>query len=206
MLAAFRSGQDIHAATAAKIYGMPIDQVTKDQRRKAKTANFGIIYGISAFGLAQQLDCSRSEAKQLIDDYFAAFPQVIRYIESQKELARQKGYAETLFGRKRYLPDIHSHNATVRSFAERNAVNAPIQGTAADIIKMAMVSIHRRLKEENLQTQMIMQVHDELNFNVPVSEVNRVREIVVSEMQNAVHLSIPLIAECGVGENWLVAH
>lgn len=206
MLAAFRSGQDIHAATAAKIYGLPIDQVTKDQRRKAKTANFGIIYGISAFGLAQQLDCSRSEAKQLIDDYFAAFPQVIRYIESQKELARQKGYAETLFGRKRYLPDIHSHNATVRSFAERNAVNAPIQGTAADIIKMAMVSIHRRLKEENLQTQMIMQVHDELNFNVPIAEVNRVREIVVSEMQNAVHLSIPLIAECGVGENWLVAH
>ena len=206
MLAAFRSGQDIHAATAAKIYGLPIDQVTKDQRRKAKTANFGIIYGISAFGLAQQLDCSRSEAKQLIDDYFAAFPRVISYIDSQKELARQKGYAETLFGRKRYLPDIHSHNATVRSFAERNAVNAPIQGTAADIIKMAMVSIHRRLKEENLQTQMIMQVHDELNFNVPVSEVDRVREIVVSEMQNAVHLSIPLIAECGVGENWLVAH
>ena len=206
MLAAFRSGQDIHAATAAKIYGLPIDQVTKDQRRKAKTANFGIIYGISAFGLAQQLDCSRSEAKQLIDDYFAAFPRVISYIESQKELARQKGYAETLFGRKRYLPDIHSHNATVRSFAERNAVNAPIQGTAADIIKMAMVSIHRRLKEENLQAQMIMQVHDELNFNVPVAEVDRVREIVVSEMQNAVHLSIPLIAECGVGENWLVAH
>ena len=206
MLAAFRSGQDIHAATAAKIYGLPIDQVTKDQRRKAKTANFGIIYGISAFGLAQQLDCSRSEAKQLIDDYFAAFPRVISYIESQKELARQKGYAETLFGRKRYLPDIHSQNATVRSFAERNAVNAPIQGTAADIIKMAMVSIHRRLKEENLQTQMIMQVHDELNFNVPVTEVDRVREIVVSEMQNAVHLSIPLIAECGAGENWLVAH
>ena len=206
MLAAFRSGQDIHAATAAKIYGLPIDQVTKDQRRKAKTANFGIIYGISAFGLAQQLDCGRSEAKQLIDDYFAAFPRVISYIESQKELARQKGYAETLFGRKRYLPDIHSQNATVRSFAERNAVNAPIQGTAADIIKMAMVSIHRRLKEENLQAQMIMQVHDELNFNVPVTEVDRVREIVVSEMQNAVHLSIPLIAECGVGENWLVAH
>ena len=206
MLAAFRSGQDIHAATAAKIYGLPIEQVTKDQRRKAKTANFGIIYGISAFGLAQQLDCSRSEAKQLIDDYFAAFPRVIQYIESQKELARQKGYAETLFGRKRYLPDIHSHNATVRSFAERNAVNAPIQGTAADIIKMAMVSIHRRLKEAGLKAQMIMQVHDELNFNVPVNEVEQVREIVVNEMQNAVHLSIPLIAECGVGENWLDAH
>ena len=206
MLAAFRSGQDIHAATAARIYGVPIEQITKDQRRKAKTANFGIIYGISAFGLAQQLDCSRSEAKQLIDDYFAAFPRVIQYIESQKELARQKGYAETLFGRKRYLPDIHSHNATVRSFAERNAVNAPIQGTAADIIKMAMVSIHRRLKEEHLNAQMIMQVHDELNFNVPKNEVERVREIVVSEMQNAVHLSIPLIAECGVGNNWLEAH
>lgn len=206
MLAAFRSGQDVHAATAARIYGLPIEQISKDQRRKAKTANFGIIYGISAFGLAQQLDCSRTEAKQLIDDYFAAFPKVISYIESQKELARQKGYAETLFGRKRYLPDIHSQNATVRSFAERNAVNAPIQGTAADIIKMAMVSIHRKLKEEKLQAQMIMQVHDELNFNVPTNEVDRVRDIVVTEMQNAVHLSIPLIAECGVGENWLEAH
>ncbi|MBQ6748884.1 MAG: DNA polymerase I [Paludibacteraceae bacterium] len=206
MLAAFRSGQDIHAATAARIFGLPIEQITKDQRRRAKTANFGIIYGISAFGLAQQLDCSRAEAKQLIDDYFAAFPRVISYIESQKELARQNGYAQTLFGRKRYLPDIRSHNATVRSFAERNAVNAPIQGTAADIIKKAMVSIHRRLKEENLQAQMIMQVHDELNFNVPEAEVERVREIVVSEMQNAVHLSIPLIAECGVGKNWLEAH
>jgi len=206
MLAAFRSGQDIHAATAARIYGLPIEQITKDQRRNAKTANFGIIYGISAFGLAQQLDCSRTEAKQLIDDYFAAFPRVIQYIESQKELARQRGYAETLFGRKRYLPDITSQNATVRSFAERNAVNAPIQGTAADIIKMAMVSIHRRLKEENLQAQMTMQVHDELNFNVPTAEIDRVREIVVTEMQNAVHLSIPLIAECGVGNNWLEAH
>lgn len=206
LLAAFRNGQDIHAATAAKIFGLPIEQVTKDQRRKAKTANFGIIYGISAFGLSQQLDCSRTEAKQLIDDYFAAFPRVIEYIESQKELARQKGYAETLFGRKRYLPDIHSQNATVRSFAERNAVNAPIQGTAADIIKMAMVSIHRRLKEEKLQAQMTMQVHDELNFNVPAQEVDRVREIVVSEMQNAVQLSVPLIAECGVGHNWLEAH
>lgn len=206
MLAAFRSGQDIHAATAARIYGQPIEQITKDQRRKAKTANFGIIYGISAFGLAQQLDCSRTEAKQLIDDYFAAFPRVISYIESQKELARQRGYAETLFGRKRYLPDINSQNATIRSFAERNAVNAPIQGTAADIIKMAMVSIHRRLKEEGLKAQMIMQVHDELNFNVPANEVDRVREIVVSEMQNAVHLTVPLIAECGVGVNWLEAH
>lgn len=206
LVEAFRSGQDIHAATAAKIFNVPIEQVTKDQRRQAKTANFGIIYGISAFGLAQQLDCSRSEAKALIDGYFAAFPGVIDYIERQKELAREQGYAITLFGRKRYLPDIVSHNATVRSFAERNAVNSPIQGTAADIIKMAMVTIHRRLKDEGLKAQMIMQVHDELNFNVPMDEVDKVREIVVSEMQNVVHLTVPLIADCGVGKNWLEAH
>ena len=206
LVEAFRSGQDIHAATAAKIFNVPIDQVTKDQRRQAKTANFGIIYGISAFGLSQQLDCSRSEAKALIDGYFAAFPGVIDYIERQKELARQQGFAVTLFGRKRYLPDILSHNATVRSFAERNAVNSPIQGTAADIIKMAMVTIHRRLKEEGLKAQMIMQVHDELNFNVPLNEVDKVREIVVSEMQNVVHITVPLIADCGIGTNWLEAH
>lgn len=206
MVEAFRSGQDVHAATAAKIFGVPIEEVTKDQRRQAKTANFGIIYGISAFGLAQQLDCSRAEAKALIDGYFAAFPGVIDYIERQKQLAREQGYAVTLFGRKRYLPDILSHNATVRSFAERNAVNSPIQGTAADIIKMAMVTIHRRLKQEGLRAQMIMQVHDELNFNVPVNEVEKVREIVVSEMQNVVHLTVPLIADCGVGANWLDAH
>ena len=206
LVQAFISGQDVHAATAAKIFNVPIDQVTKDQRRQAKTANFGIIYGISAFGLAQQLDCSRAEAKALIDGYFAAFPGVIDYIERQKQLARELGYAVTLFGRKRYLPDILSHNATVRSFAERNAVNSPIQGTAADIIKMAMVTIHRRLKEEGLKAQMIMQVHDELNFNVPAAEVDRVREIVISEMQNVVHLTIPLIADCGVGTNWLQAH
>ena len=206
LVQAFISGQDVHAATAAKIFNIPIDEVSKDQRRQAKTANFGIIYGISAFGLAQQLDCSRSEAKALIDGYFAAFPGVIDYIERQKELARQQGFAVTLFGRKRYLPDILSHNATVRSFAERNAVNSPIQGTAADIIKMAMVTIHRRLKEEGLKAQMIMQVHDELNFNVPLNEVNKVREIVVSEMQNVVHLTVPLIADCGIGTNWLEAH
>ncbi len=206
LVQAFLSGQDIHAATAAKIFNVSIEEVTKEQRRQAKTANFGIIYGISAFGLAQQLDCSRSEAKALIDGYFAAFPGVIDYIEKQKELARQQGFAVTLFGRKRYLPDILSHNATVRSFAERNAVNSPIQGTAADIIKMAMVTIHRRLKAEGLKAQMIMQVHDELNFNVPMDEVDRVREIVVGEMQNVVHLTVPLIADCGVGTNWLEAH
>ena len=206
LVQAFHSGQDIHAATAAKIFNVPIDMVTKEQRRQAKTANFGIIYGISAFGLAQQLDCSRTEAKTLIDGYFAAFPGVIDYIERQKQIAREQGYAVTLFGRRRYLPDILSHNATVRSFAERNAVNSPIQGTAADIIKMAMVTIHRRLKDEGLKAQMIMQVHDELNFNVPVCEIDRVREIVVSEMQNVVHLTVPLIADCGVGSNWLEAH
>ena len=206
MQEAFRQGQDIHAATAAKIFRIPIEQVTADQRRRAKTANFGIIYGISAFGLSQQLDCSRAEAKALIDGYFEAFPRVVDYIESQKQKAREKGYAETLFGRRRYLPDILSQNATVRSFAERNAVNAPIQGTAADIIKMAMVSISRRLHMEQLRAQMIMQVHDELNFNVPEDEVDRVREIVVGEMQHVVHLSIPLIADCGVGKNWLEAH
>ena len=206
LLAAFRSGQDIHAATAAKIFRVPIEQVTKDQRRKAKTANFGILYGISAFGLSQQLDCSRTEAKQLIDDYFAAFPKIQSFIEAQKQFAREHLYVETLFGRKRYLPDIVSHNATVRAFAERNAVNAPVQGTAADIIKIAMVAIHRELKQRELKAQMIMQVHDELNFNVPVDEVEQVRRIVVDNMQNAVHLSVPLIAECGIGDNWLMAH
>jgi len=206
LLAAFRSGQDIHAATAAKIFKVPIEAVTKDQRRKAKTANFGILYGISAFGLSQQLDCSRTEAKQLIDDYFAAFPKIQSFIEAQKSYAREHLYVETLFGRKRYLPDIVSHNATVRAFAERNAVNAPVQGTAADIIKIAMVAIHRELKERGLKAQMIMQVHDELNFNVPIDEVEQVRRIVIDNMQNAVHLSVPLIAECGIGDNWLEAH
>ncbi len=214
MIDAFLNGQDIHAATAAKIFRVPIEQVTKEQRRRAKTANFGIIYGISAFGLSQQLDCPRQEAQQLINDYFAAFPKVKDYIEQQKDFARRHGYVETLFGRKRYLPDILSHNGTVRSFAERNAVNAPIQGTAADIIKMAMVSIHRRLAQEVLPARgkdakndlMIMQVHDELNFNVPCDEINQVRQIVVDEMQNIVHLSVPLIAEAGVGTNWLEAH
>ena len=204
---AFRQGQDIHAATAAKIFAKDIADITKDERRRAKTANFGIIYGISAFGLAQQLDCSRQEAQELIDGYFKAFPGVISFIEKQKSIAREQGYVETLFGRRRYLPDIHSHNSVVRSFAERNAVNAPIQGTAADIIKMAMVAIHRRLKQlqrDNLQ--MIMQVHDELNFNVPSDCVEEVREIVVSEMQNVTQLAVPLIAECGVGTNWLEAH
>ncbi len=214
MIRAFQEGRDIHAATAAKIFGLPIEEVSKEQRRRAKTANFGIIYGISAFGLSQQLGCPRQEAQQLIDGYFAAFPHVADYIEQQKRFAREHGYVETLFGRRRYLPDILSRNGTVRSFAERNAVNAPIQGTAADIIKMAMVSIHRRFAREVLPLRqqpakndlMIMQVHDELNFNVPEQEIDTVRRIVVDEMQNAIHLSVPLIASCGVGKNWLEAH
>jgi DNA polymerase-1 len=206
LVEAFRSGQDVHAATAAKIFNVPIEQVTKDQRRQAKTANFGIIYGISAFGLAQQLDCSRSEAKALIDGYFAAFPGVIEYIERQKQLAREQGYAVTLFGRKRYLPDILSHNATVRSFAERNAVNSPIQGTAADIIKLAMVRIFHRFKEENLRSKMIMQVHDELNFDVLPSELEKVQEIVLTEMKGAYNGKVEMIPSAGVAQNWLEAH
>lgn len=207
LLEAFRSGQDIHAATAAKIFRTPIDQVTKDQRRRAKTANFGIIYGISAFGLSQQLDCPRAEAKALIDDYFAAFPQVIDFIESQKQFAREHGYVETLFGRRRYLADINSHNATVRSFAERNAVNSPIQGTAADIIKMAMITISKRLNEFNdPRLQLTMQIHDELCFNVPENLIEQVQQMVVNEMQNIVQLTVPLIAEAGSGHNWLDAH
>ena len=207
LLEAFRNGQDIHAATAAKIFNVPIEAVTKEQRRRAKTANFGIIYGISAFGLAQQLDCSRAEAKALIDGYFAAFPKVIDYIESQKRFAREHGYVETLFGRRRYLPDINSHNATVRSFAERNAVNAPIQGTAADIIKMAMIAIDHNFEIfQSSNLQMILQIHDELCFNVPEAQIEQVKEIVVREMQNVVHLSVPLVAEAAYGHNWLEAH
>ena len=203
---AFRSGQDIHAATAAKIFGCELNEVTKDMRRRAKTANFGIIYGISAFGLAQQLGSSRQEAKELIDGYFRSFPRIVQFIEEQKEYARRNGYVQTMFGRRRYLPDINSRNPTVRSFAERNAVNAPIQGTAADIIKIAMVRIYEQLRLNNLHATMIMQVHDELNFNVPEQEEERVRQIVVSEMQHAVSLNVPLIADCGVGLNWLEAH
>ncbi|MBO7502435.1 MAG: DNA polymerase I [Paludibacteraceae bacterium] len=204
MIEAFCLGQDIHAATAAKIFHKPIEEVTKEERRRAKTANFGIIYGISSFGLAQQLDCSRAEAKALIDGYFEAFPQVVEYIERQKQFARENGFAVTMFGRRRYLPDITSQNSVVRQFAERNAVNAPIQGTAADIIKMAMVAIAQRLKDH--QTTMIMQIHDELCFNVPVQEADWAKQMVVEEMQNVVHLRVPLIAECALGHNWLEAH
>lgn len=206
MIEAFRDGHDIHTATAAKIYKESIDSVTRDQRTKAKRANFGIIYGITVFGLAQNLDIERSEAKQIIDGYFETYPQVQDYMERSKEMARKQGYAETFFHRRRYLPDINSHNATVRNFAERNAINAPIQGSAADIIKVAMVRIYDRFKRENIRSKMILQVHDELNFSVIPEEKKLVESIVLEEMQNAYKLRVPLVADCGWGNNWLEAH
>ena len=206
MMDAFNADHDIHAATAANIYKVPIEEVTSDMRRKAKTANFGIIYGISIFGLSERLGVSRAEAKELIDGYFMSFPGVKEYIDSTIENARRDGYVETLLHRRRYLPDINSRNANVRGYAERNAVNAPIQGTAADIIKIAMVKIADRLKREGLKTEMLLQVHDELNFNVPLDEVDRVKELVREEMEGAIELSVPLRVDIGVGANWLEAH
>ncbi|MDR0757773.1 MAG: DNA polymerase I, partial [Tannerella sp.] len=206
MIAAFLSGADIHAATAARIYRTPMDSVSTDMRRKAKTANFGIIYGISVFGLADRLNIPRGEAKALIDGYFATYPRVREYMEKSIASAKERGYVETIFHRKRYLPDIHSNNAVVRGYAERNAINAPVQGSAADIIKVAMVRIYRRFEEERLRSRMILQVHDELNFNVWKDELERVRHIVLNEMEHAVQLRVPLIADCGVGANWLEAH
>ena len=206
MMDAFNADHDIHAATAANIYKVPIEEVTSDMRRKAKTANFGIIYGISIFGLSERLGVSRAEAKELIDGYFMSFPGVKEYIDSTIENARRDGYVETLLHRRRYLPDINSRNANVRGYAERNAVNAPIQGTAADIIKIAMVKIADRLKREGLKTEMLLQVHDELNFNVPLDEVDRVKVLVREEMEGAVKLSVPLRVDIGVGANWLEAH
>ena len=206
MIEAFRSGADIHAATAAKIYNLPVEEVTSDMRRKAKTANFGIIYGISVFGLAERLSISRGESKELIDGYFRTYPQIRAYMDESIRVAKEKGYVETIFKRRRYLPDIHSHNAVVRGYAERNAINAPIQGSAADIIKVAMIRIHRRFAAEGLKSQMILQVHDELNFNVYNEELERVKSIVLEEMEQAIQLQVPLIADCGEGRNWLEAH
>ena len=206
MVEVFREGKDLHAATAANIYKKPIEEVTRDERTKSKRANFGIIYGITVFGLAERLDIPRDEAKMLIDGYFATFPQVHDYMEKSKEVARQKGYVTTLFGRRRYLPDINSHNATVRGFAERNAINAPIQGTAADIIKVAMIHIHQRFKAEGIRSKMILQVHDELNFSVYPEEKEKVEQIVIEEMQKAFPLNVPLVADSGFGQNWLEAH
>lgn len=206
MAEAFREGHDIHAATAAKIYNESIESVSRDQRTKAKRANFGIIYGITVFGLAERLDIDRKEARQLIDGYFETFPRVRDYMETAKETARRQGYVETFFHRRRYLPDINSHNTTVRGFAERNAINAPIQGSAADIIKVAMIRIHNKFKEEGIRSKMILQVHDELNFSVLPEEKEKVECIVLEEMQNAYPLLVPLTADCGWGTNWLEAH
>jgi len=206
MMEAFIKGLDIHTATAAKIYKIPLIEVTTEMRRKAKTANFGIIYGISVFGLSDRLGIPRSEAKELIEGYFITYPDVKKYMDTSILKAREMGYVETLFGRKRTLPDINSQNGVVRGFAERNAINAPIQGTAADIIKIAMVRIQNKIEQENLQAKMTMQVHDELNFTVPTSELESVRKIVVEQMEKAIKLRVPLIADCGVGDNWLEAH
>lgn len=206
MIEAFREGFDIHRATAAKIWKENIDDVTDEQRKKAKQANFGIIYGITTYGLAQRMGIENGEARQLIDDYFRTFPKVQAYMEEAKEQAREKGYAETMFGRRRYLPDITSRNGTVRGFAERNAINAPIQGSEADIIKIAMIRIWRRFKDENIRSKMILQVHDELNFSVYPEEVEQVGQIVIEEMQKACELNVPLVADAGWGDNWLEAH
>ncbi len=206
MIEAFLEGHDIHAATAAKIYKVSIDDVTKEMRRKAKTANFGIIYGISVFGLAERLEISRAEAKELIDGYFRTYPQIKAYMDSSIESARRNGYVETIFGRKRYLPDINSGNSIVRGYAERNAINAPIQGSAADIIKMAMINVFRQMESNNLKAKMILQVHDELNFSVPPEEKDIIREIVIREMESAYTMKVPLKADYGWGNNWLEAH
>lgn len=206
MIEAFNAGHDVHAATAARIFHKDIKDISKDERRKAKTANFGIIYGISAFGLAERMDVSRTEAKELIDSYFEMYPKIKDYISKAVDTAREKGYIETEFGRRRYLPDINSRNAVVRGYAERNAVNAPIQGTAADIIKIAMIRVQQRLDAEGCKARMILQVHDELNFSVPTDEFDKVKRIVIEEMQGAYKMSVPLEADCGEGKNWLEAH
>lgn len=206
MIEAFQSGKDIHAATAAKIYKVPIEEVTSEMRRRAKTANFGIIYGISAFGLAQRLDISRTEAKELIDGYFATYPHIRDYIQECIDRAKQNGYVETIFHRKRYLADINSSNSIVRGFAERNAVNAPIQGSAADLMKIAMIRVYEECKKAGLKSKMILQVHDELNFSVLPDELDTLKKIVVDCMQNVAQLRVPLIVDCGVGANWVEAH
>jgi DNA polymerase-1 len=203
---AFRHGVDVHAATASKIFGIPLDEVTADQRRIAKTANFGIMYGISSFGLSQRLRCSRAEAKKIIDDYFASFPSIRSFIDDTVAMARESGYVETLFGRRRYIADINSKNATVRALAERNAVNAPIQGTSADIIKLAMVAIDRRMQAEGFRSAMVLQIHDELLFEVVPEELESLTALVVNEMENVIKLSIPLTVECNYGTNWLESH
>ena len=206
MLDAFNSGYDIHAATAAKIFKVPMEEVTSDMRRKAKTANFGIIYGISIFGLAERLTIPRGEAKELIEGYFATYPDVKKYMDDAIQTAKINGYVETIYGRKRFLADINSQNSIVRGYAERNAINAPIQGSAADIIKLAMVQIQQLIERNNLKSKMTLQVHDELNFSVPKDELEAMRTLVINEMQNVAKLKVPIVADSGVGDNWLEAH
>ena len=206
LIAAFEEGRDIHAATAARLFGKSLSEVTSDERRKAKTANFGIIYGISAFGLSQRLDIPRKEAKEIIDGYFASYPKVKEYMERVVEQARRDGYVSTIFGRRRYLNDISSHNAVARGLAERNAINAPIQGSAADIMKLAMIRVHRRFRQEQIRSKVILQVHDELVVDMLREEQERVVAIVSEEMEAAASLRVRLVAECGVGRNWLEAH
>ncbi len=206
MIDAFNEGNDIHAATASKLYKRPIADITRDERSKAKTANFGIIYGISVFGLAERMNVSRQEAKELIEGYFTTYPQIKEYMDKSIEVAREQGYIETIFGRKRFLPDINSRNAVVRGYAERNAINAPIQGSAADIIKVAMINIYNRFQSESLKSKMILQVHDELNFSVYPNEEEIVQKIVVEEMEKAYKMRVPLNADSGWGNNWLEAH
>jgi len=199
-------GHDIHAATAAKVYNVPIDEVTSDLRRNAKTVNFGIIYGISAFGLSQRLGIGRSEAAQLIEQYFATYPRIKAYMTEIVDSAREKGYVETLLGRRRYIRDIHSANATVRGFAERNAINAPIQGTAADMIKLAMIRIHAEMRQRNMKSRMILQVHDELVFDAHRDELADLKRLVEDGMKNALPMDVPVLVEMGTGNNWLEAH
>jgi DNA polymerase-1 len=206
MMEAFKNGEDIHASTAAKVFNVPLDEVTREQRSNAKTVNFGIVYGVSAFGLSNQTDLSRSEAKELIDTYYETYPKLKAYMSAQVDFARENGYVETVLNRRRYLKDINSRNAMVRSGAERNAVNAPIQGSAADIIKLAMINIHNRFKKEGFKSKMLLQVHDELVFDAHKEELEIIKPIIKYEMENAFKMSVPLDVEVGVGENWLQAH
>ncbi len=206
MIKAFKNGEDIHASTAAKVFNIPLKEVTREQRGNAKTVNFGIIYGVSAFGLSNQTDLTRSEAKELIETYYQTYPKLRKYMSEQVDFARDNGYVQTVLGRRRYLRDINSRNAVVRGAAERNAVNAPIQGSAADIIKIAMINIHEKLAEENLKSKMLLQVHDELVFDAYKPELEKLKDLIKSEMENAYKLAVPLDVEIGVGENWLEAH
>ena len=206
MIEAFKNGEDIHASTASKVFNVPIDAVTREQRSNAKTVNFGIIYGVSAFGLSNQTDLSRAESKELIDTYYKTYPKLRNYMSEQVDFARENGYVQTVLGRRRYLKDINGSNAIVRGAAERNAVNAPIQGSAADIIKIAMINIHKKLSEGKYKSKMLLQVHDELVFDIHKSELDELKPLIKSEMENAYKLSVPLDVELGIGDNWLEAH